>query len=71
MIGRYPDYDVLDATDTWDEATKRVVLARLEPPGPLGSSPSRLAQRMASGAAMDNDPAARAGRARVMTTSRR
>jgi hypothetical protein len=35
MIGRYPDYDVLAAADTWDEATKRVVLARLEPPGPL------------------------------------
>jgi hypothetical protein len=35
MIGRYPDYDVLDAVDTWDEATKKVVLARLDPPGPL------------------------------------
>lgn len=35
MIGRYPDFDVLDTTDTWDEATKKVVLARLEPPGPL------------------------------------
>jgi hypothetical protein len=35
MIGRYPDFDVFDALDTWDEATKRVVLARLEPPGPL------------------------------------
>jgi len=35
MIGRYPDFDVLDAVDTWDEATKKVVLARLEPPGPL------------------------------------
>ena len=35
MIGRYPDYDVLDAVDTWDEATKQVVLARLDPPGPL------------------------------------
>jgi hypothetical protein len=34
MIGRYPDYDVVDALGTWDEATKRVVLARLEPPGP-------------------------------------
>jgi hypothetical protein len=33
MIGRYPDYDVVDALGTWDEATKRVVLARLEPPG--------------------------------------
>jgi len=35
MIGRYPDFDVLDAVDAWDEATKKVVLARLEPPGPL------------------------------------
>ena len=35
MIGRYPDFDVLETTDTWDEATKKVVLARLEPPGPL------------------------------------
>ena len=35
MIGRYPDFDVLDSVDTWDDATKKVVLARLEPPGPL------------------------------------
>jgi hypothetical protein len=35
MIGRYPDYDVLDAVDTWDEATRKVVLARLKAPGPL------------------------------------
>jgi hypothetical protein len=35
MIGRYPDFDVLDAVDTWDEATKKVVLARLDAPGPL------------------------------------
>ncbi|MGB8961851.1 MAG: gluconate 2-dehydrogenase subunit 3 family protein [Pseudonocardiaceae bacterium] len=35
MIGRYPDYDVFDAVDTWDAATKKVVLARLDPPGPL------------------------------------
>jgi hypothetical protein len=35
MIGRYPDYDVLDSSDTWDDATREVVLARLEPPGPL------------------------------------
>ncbi|MGB6164480.1 MAG: gluconate 2-dehydrogenase subunit 3 family protein [Pseudonocardiaceae bacterium] len=35
MIGRYPDFDVFDAFGTWDDATKRVVLARLEPPGPL------------------------------------
>ena len=35
MIGRYPDYDVLDAVDTWDAATRKTVLARLDPPGPL------------------------------------
>ena len=35
MVGRYPDYDVLAAADTWDHATKKVVLARLDPPGPL------------------------------------
>lgn len=35
MIGRYPDYDVLETADSWDEATRKVVLARLEPPGPL------------------------------------
>jgi hypothetical protein len=35
MIGRYPDYDVLSTVDTWDEATKKVVLARLDEPGPL------------------------------------
>ncbi len=29
MIGRYPDYDVLESVDTWDEATKNVVMARL------------------------------------------
>ena len=35
MIGRYPDFDVMDSINTWDEATKTVVLARLTPPGPL------------------------------------
>jgi len=35
MIGRYPDYDVFDAVDTWDDATRRVVQARLDPPGQL------------------------------------
>jgi hypothetical protein len=35
MIGRYPDYDVLDAVDTWDAATRTTVLARLDPPRPL------------------------------------
>lgn len=35
MIGRYPDFDVLDSVDTWDEATAKVVLARLDPPAQL------------------------------------
>lgn len=35
MIGRYPDFDVLESQGSWDEATRKVVLARLEPPGPL------------------------------------
>ena len=35
MIGRYPDFDVLESSGTWDEATRKVVLARLDPPGPL------------------------------------
>jgi len=29
MIGRYPDYDVFDAADTWDEATARVIAGRM------------------------------------------
>jgi Gluconate 2-dehydrogenase subunit 3 len=32
MRSRYPDYDVLDSVEHWDEATRRVVLARLDPP---------------------------------------
>ena len=35
MIGRYPDFDVFDAQDTWDEATTTVVVARLHLDGPL------------------------------------
>jgi gluconate 2-dehydrogenase subunit 3-like protein len=35
MHGRYPDYDVLEHAGQWDEATRRVVLARLQPPPPL------------------------------------
>ena len=30
MLGRYPDFDVLEAGDAWDEATRKVVLARLD-----------------------------------------
>jgi hypothetical protein len=35
MIGRYPDYDVFDAEDTWDAATASVVRDRMAPAGPL------------------------------------
>jgi hypothetical protein len=35
MIGRYPDFDVLSAVDTWDHATTGVVMARLHEPSPL------------------------------------
>ena len=31
MIGRFPDYDVLASAANWDEATRAVVLARVEP----------------------------------------
>jgi Gluconate 2-dehydrogenase subunit 3 len=30
MRGRYPDYDVLDEADHWDEVTRRLVLDRVE-----------------------------------------
>jgi Gluconate 2-dehydrogenase subunit 3 len=35
MHGRYPDYDVLEQVDHWDELTREVVLARLDLHGPL------------------------------------
>jgi Gluconate 2-dehydrogenase subunit 3 len=35
MVGRYPDFDVLNAADGWDDVTKRVVMRRLEDPGPM------------------------------------
>jgi hypothetical protein len=31
MIGRYPDFDVLDSAGTWDPATRAVVERRLHP----------------------------------------
>jgi hypothetical protein len=30
MVGRYPDYNVLDEVEHWDEVTRRVVLERIE-----------------------------------------
>src|SRR4051794_8545060 len=35
LHGRYPDYDVLEQTEHWDEATRTVVLARVESVPPL------------------------------------
>ncbi len=35
MIGRYPDYDVLASVDTWDRATREVVIKRLRMRDPL------------------------------------
>jgi hypothetical protein len=35
MIGRYPDYDVLENADRWDRATREVVTQRLDIHGPL------------------------------------
>ena len=35
MVGRYPDYDVLENAHNWDDATRETVLERLEPPGEL------------------------------------
>jgi hypothetical protein len=32
MHGRYPDFDLLEQASHWDEATREVVLGRLEPP---------------------------------------
>ena len=31
MIGRFPDYDVLESASDWDGATREVVMARLAP----------------------------------------
>jgi len=33
--GHYPRYHILSQQDAWDEATRKVVLQRLEPPPPL------------------------------------
>jgi hypothetical protein len=35
MHGRYPDFNVLDEVEHWDEATRRVVLARVEETPPI------------------------------------
>jgi Gluconate 2-dehydrogenase subunit 3 len=35
MHGRYPDYNVLDEADHWDEVTRRLVLERLENVPPI------------------------------------
>lgn len=33
MVGRYPDYDVFDAADGWDDATRRVIEERMATAG--------------------------------------
>src|SRR6201985_3222617 len=35
MHGRYPDYNVLDEADHWDEVTRRLVFERLEKVPPI------------------------------------
>ena len=35
MYGRYPDYNVLDEADHWDEVTRRLVLDRVEQVPPI------------------------------------
>jgi hypothetical protein len=35
MHGRHPDYDVLQSAAHWDPVTRKTVLARVDPPGPL------------------------------------
>jgi hypothetical protein len=35
MHGRYPDYNVLDQADHWDEVTRRLVLERIEKAPPI------------------------------------
>ena len=35
MHGRYPDWNVLDEADHWDEVTRRVVMERIENVPPL------------------------------------
>ena len=35
MVGRYPDYDVLDQQGHWDEVTRRVVLDRVQSTPPF------------------------------------
>jgi hypothetical protein len=52
MIGRYPDYDVFEAAETWDPATARVIAERMEVRGtfarcatwPWPRMPSRASQ---------------------------
>ena len=61
MIGRYPDFDVFDAADTWDQATTQVVMARLNRDGRLDAPPAELRELLviarhvarASGGAFD------------------
>lgn len=59
LHGRYPDYDCLDEADHWDEVTRAVVLARLDPP-PLRFFDERQARTLTAFCdvvvAQDRDP---------------
>ena len=48
MHGRYPDYDVLENADHWDEATRRVVLARVHDVPPVRFFDARQAATAAA-----------------------
>ncbi|MGB9046214.1 MAG: GMC family oxidoreductase, partial [Pseudonocardiaceae bacterium] len=78
-MGTSPEHSVVDANQrVW--AVPNLFLAdgsvcptqgAANPALTIMALSSRLAQRMASGAAMDDDPAARAGRTRSVAGSRR
>lgn len=60
MHGRYPDYDVLDNAPHWDDATRRVVLPRVDDVPPVRFFDPRQAATVAAFAdvvtAQDSEP---------------
>ena len=60
MRGRYPDYDVLDEADHWDEVTRRLVLDRVENVPPIRfftrRGGSRARRLLRSVLAQDGEP---------------
>ena len=56
MIGRFPDYDVLESASDWDEATRKVVMARLAPPAELELLLRRSRRRRCAPSAMSCSP---------------